>query len=129
MKSTLLLFVYIAVLYIGTASAAEFVMPLGIPKPPDARLAISDVYDTPSGDREEWIARFGTKVSRQDMISFYRSALEEAGFRIYSSADRADYAMIAAKKGDDRVTISFKSQSDWVEAEENEISIKAVYNK
>jgi hypothetical protein len=129
MKSTLLLFIYIAALCIGAASAAELTMPLGIPQPPDARLAISDAYDTPSGDRKEWIARFGTKVPRQDMISFYRNALEEAGFKIYSSANRPDYAMIAAKRDDDRVTITFKAQSDWVEADENEISIKAVFNK
>lgn len=129
MKNTLLLFVYIAALCVGTASAAELIMPLGIPKPAGARLAISDAYEAPGGGREEWIARFGTKASRQDMLSFYRNALEKAGFQIYSSADRADYAMIAAKRNDDRVTIAFKTKSDWVEADESEISIKAVYNK
>jgi len=129
MKSTLLLFVYIAAIYIGVASATELSMPLGIPKPPDSRLAISDIYDAPGGEREEWIARFGTKVSRQEMLSFYRTALKKAGFKTYSSADKADYAMIAAKRDDDRISITFKNQSDWVEADENEISIKAVYNK
>lgn len=129
MKSTLLLFAYIAALYIGTAGAAELTIPFGIPKPPDSRLAISDAYDTPGGDRREWIARFATKAARQDILALYRNALAEAGFSVYSSADRADSAMIAAKRDDDRITISFRNQSDWVEADESEVSIKAEYNK
>lgn len=129
MKNTLLLFVCIAALYVGSAGAAELTMPFGIPKPPDSRLAINDAYDSAGGDREEWIARFGTKASRPDILAFYRNALEEAGFEIYSSADKANSAMIAAKRGSDRITISFKSESDWVEADESEVSIKAVYNK
>ena len=128
MKGTLF-FICLAALYVGSAGAAELTIPFGIPKPPEARLAIKDAYDSPGGDREEWIARFGTKASRTDIIAFYRSALEEAGFEIYSSADRADSAMIAAKRNDDRITISFKKESDWVEADESEISIKAVYKK
>lgn len=131
MKSTLRLLIYIAALYFYTASsnAAELTIPFGLPEPPEARLAISDVFDSAGGDREEWVARFGTKASRSDIIAFYRQTLEEAGFEIYSSADQLDYAMIAAKRNDDRVTISFKSQSDWVETGENEVSINAKYNK
>ena len=111
------------------SSAAELTIPFGIPEPPDARLAISDVYDAPGGDREDWTARFGTKASRLDIISFYRQALGEAGFKIYSSANKSNYAMIAAKRDDDRITIYFRNQSDWVETDENEVSINAVYNK
>lgn len=129
MKSILLLLTYITALYIGTAGAAELTIPFEIPKLPDARLAISNVYDAPGGGRENWTARFGTKASRQNIIAFYRKALEEAGFKIYSSADRTNNAMIAGKRGDDRVTISFKNKSGWVEADENEVSINAVYNK
>lgn len=128
MKSLLLIFTCIATLYIGIAGAAEITIPFGLPKLPDARLAISDEYDTAGGDRHEWIARFGTKLSRQHTITFYRDALEEAGFEIYSSADRDDYGMIAAKRDDDRITIYHKNESDWVEADESELSIKAVYN-
>lgn len=129
MKNTILLFTCIAAMYLGTAGAADLAIPFGIPQLPDARLAISDAYDSPSGDREEWIARFGTKASRQDIIAFYRNALEEAGFEIYSTADRENSAMIAGKRDDDRITVSFRTQSDWVEADESEFSIKAVYNK
>ncbi|MBQ0753966.1 MAG: hypothetical protein KBT87_00640 [Gammaproteobacteria bacterium] len=129
MKRTLLICTYIAALYIGTAGAAEITIPFGIPQLPDARLAISDEYETPGGGRQEWMARFGTKGSRQNIIAFYRNALVEAGFEIYSSSDKADYAMIAAKRDDDRITIYFKNQSDWVEADESELSIKAVYDK
>lgn len=131
MKSTLLLWTFIAVLSGGTgiASAAEFTMPFGLAIMPDSRLAISDAFDTPSGDREESIARFSTKNSRQDVIAFYRKALEEAGFKVYSASDTPDFAMIAAKRNDDRITVYFKNQSDWVEADESEIHIKAVYKK
>lgn len=129
MKSTLRLLTFIAALYMSTAATAEFSLPYGLAIIPDARLAISDAYDTPSGDRVESIARFGTKVSRQDVIAFYTKALEEAGFKIYSSSDKASYAMIAAKRGDDRITIYHRNESDWVEAGESEFSIKAVYNK
>lgn len=129
MKSTLRLLTFIAALYMSTAATAEFSLPYGLATIHDARLAISDAYDTPSGDRVESIARFGTKVSRQDVIAFYTKALEEAGFKIYSSSDKAAYAMIAAKRGDDRITIYHRNESDWVEAGESEFSIKAVYNK
>jgi hypothetical protein len=129
MKSTLLLLTIIAAFYVGTAAAADFTMPFGLAIAPDARLAISDAYDTAGGDREEAIARFATKTSREDVISFYSAALEAAGFEIYSSADNADFAMIAAKRDDDRITVSFKNESDWVEVDESEISIKAEYNK
>lgn len=129
MKSTLLMFTYIAALFIGAAGAAEITIPFGLPKLTDARLAISDEYEVPGGGRQEWIARFGTKASRQDIIAFYRNALEEAGFQIYSSADKAAYVMISAKRDDDRITIYVRNESDWVEADESELSIKAVYNK
>ena len=131
MKSTILLLTFFAALYVGTGAAAEaeFTMPFGLAVAPDAKLAISDAYDTAGGDREESIARFATKSSRKDVISFYSKALEEAGFEIYSSADNTDFAMIAGKRDDDRVTVSFKNESDWVEADESEISITAVYNK
>ena len=129
MKSILLIFTFITSLYIGAAGAEEITIPLGIPKLPDARLAISNAYDTAGGDRHEWTARFGTKTSREKVIAFYRSALEEAGFKIYSSSDKDAYYMIAAKRNDDRVTIYYKNTSDWVEAGEGELSIKAVYNK
>lgn len=129
MKNALLLLTFVTALYVGTTAAAEFTMPFGLAIAPDARLAISDVFDTAGGDREESIARFGTKILRQDVIAFYSKALEEAGFQIYSSSDNADFAMIAAKRDDDRITVYFKNQSDWVEADESEISIKAVYKK
>lgn len=131
MKYRLRLSIYIAVLYFYTviSAAAELTVPFGLPEPPDAKLAISDVYDSPSGDREEWIARFGTKASRPDIITFYRNALEEVGFEIYSSSDKPNYAMVAAKRDDDRITIYFRNQSDWVEADESEVSINAKYNK
>ena len=131
MKHTLRLLICIAALYFYTviSSAAELTIPFGLPEPLDARLAISDVYDSPGGDREEWIARFGTKASRSDIIAFYRKALEEAGFKTYSSSDEPEFAMIAAKRDDDRITIYFKNQSDWVEADESEVSINAKYNK
>ncbi|MDQ8186679.1 hypothetical protein [Pelagicoccus sp. SDUM812002] len=129
MKSTLLLLTFIAAFFASTAAAEEFTIPFGLAKVPDARLAFSDVYDSPSGDREESIARFTTKDSRQEVIGFYRKALEEAGFQTYSSSDKPDYAMVAAKRDDDRVTIYFRNESDWVEADESEISIKCEYNK
>ncbi|HAW94076.1 MULTISPECIES: hypothetical protein [unclassified Arsukibacterium] len=129
MKCILLILTCVATLTIGAVSAADVIVPFGIPKPPDARLAINDAYDSGAGDREEWIARFGTKASRQDTIAFYRNALEQAGFEIYSTADRAGSAMLAAKRDSDRITIYFKDNSDWVEANESEIFIKAVYNK
>ncbi|MDO6747021.1 hypothetical protein [Gilvimarinus sp. 1_MG-2023] len=131
MKSILQIFTLVTVLFVsaGMAVADEFTPPLGLPVVPDARLAISDAYDTAGGDREESIARFGTKASRNDVIDFYTEALENAGFVIYSSSDKADYAMIAAKRDDDRVTIYYRNQSDWVEADEGEFSIKAVYTK
>ncbi|WP_049721741.1 hypothetical protein [Gilvimarinus polysaccharolyticus] len=128
MKSTLLLLFFSLTASMAMA-AEEFTLPLEIPIVPDARLAISDAYDVPGGGREEAIARFGTKVPRQDVMAFYRAALEEAGFQIYSSSDKAKYAMIAAKRDDDRVTVYFRDQSDWVEADESEFSVKAVYNK
>ena len=111
------------------ATAAEFSMPFGLAIMPDAKLAISDAYDSGSGDREESIARFGTKASRQDVITFYKKALEEAGFKTYSSSDKPNFAMFAAKRENDRITVYFKNKSVWVEADESEISIIAVYDK
>ncbi|MGB3621283.1 MAG: hypothetical protein WBA20_08060 [Ketobacter sp.] len=129
MKIIVRLVALIAALNAGTVVADEFSMPFGLAAIPGARLAISDAYDTAGGDREESIARFGTQVAREEVISFYRNALEEAGFKIYSSSDRPDYAMIAGKRDDDRITVYYKNQSDWVEADEGELSVKAEYNK
>ena len=127
MKNILLLLIFIVTA--GTAVAEEYTLPFGIGIVSDAKLAISDTFDSPSGDREESIARFATKMTRQDVIDFYKNALEAAGFEIYSSSDKDNYAMIAAKRDADRVTVYYKNQSDWVEEGESEIFFKAVYNK
>jgi hypothetical protein len=131
MKNTLFLFTIIELFFvsIGTTYSANYTMPFGIAIIPDATLAISDVHDSPAGDREESIARFATKTSRQSVITFYRKALKEAGFEIYSSSDQTKYAMIAAKRGGDRVTIYYKNKSDWVKEDESEFSFKAIYKK
>ncbi|WFB34545.1 hypothetical protein P3T73_10265 [Kiritimatiellota bacterium B12222] len=129
MKNTYLFLILISALLLGRLVAEEYTLPYELTLIPEARLAISDVYDSPGGDREESIARFGSKSSREEVIAFYRKALEEAGFTIYSSSDKPTYAMIAGKRNDDRITIYFKTESDWVEADESEISFKAVYNK
>lgn len=129
MKNTLLVLAFVAALHVGTTTAAEYTVPFGLATAPGSRLVISDVFDTAAGDQEESIARFGTKASRLNVIAFYTEALEGAGFEIYSSSDNADFAMIAAKREDDRITVYYKMKSDWVEPDENEISIKAVYKK
>jgi len=129
MKIISMLLIFVTALFAGTAVAEEYTMPFGLATLPGARLAISDAYDTAGGDRVESVARFGTKASREDVIDFYRKAVEEAGFKTYSSSDKPEYAMFAAKRDDDRVTIYYRNSSDWVEADEGEFSIKAVYNK
>ena len=129
MKKVLMLLTLMITVFGGQAAAAEYTMPYGLANLPEARLAISDAYDTAGGDRVESIARFGTKKSREEVITFYRNALEEIGFKSYSSSDKPEYYMFAAKRDDDRVTIYYKNTSDWVEADEAEFSIKATYNK
>ena len=129
MKNKLLLLTFIALINSGAVAAAEFTLPFALTIMPNARLAISEVYDTPSGDREESIARYATKASREEVITFYKKALKEAGFQTYSASDKPKYYMFAAKRNNDRITVYFKNQSDWVEAGESEISIKGIYDK
>lgn len=130
MKKAALLLAFVVTIYGGAISAAEFVTPFGLATAPDARLVVSDVYDTYSGSsREESTARLGTINTPQKTIAFYRKALEEAGFRIYSSFDRGDSAYVAGKRGNDRITVLVKKESNWVEPGENEIHIIAQYDK
>lgn len=129
MKNIMMLLILMTTAFGSEAAAVEFTMPYGLATLPEARLAISDAYDTPGGDRVESIAKFGTKKSREEVITFYRNALEAIGFKSYSSSDKPEYYMFAAKRDDDRVTIYYKNTSDWVEADEAEFSIKATYNK
>jgi hypothetical protein len=37
--------------------------------------------------------------------------------------------VIAAKRGDDRVSVYYKNKSDWVKEGESEFSFKAIYKK
>ncbi|WP_154222063.1 hypothetical protein [Marinicella rhabdoformis] len=129
MKRIVMLLTFVSVVCGSAALAEAYTMPFGLPSLPDARLAISDSYDTAGGDRVESIARFGTNKSREEVIALYRKATEEAGFQSYSSSDKPEYYMFAAKRGDDRLTIYYRNTSDWVEAGEAEFSIKAVFNK
>lgn len=129
MKSTLLAVAFAAALTVCPLAAADFNMPFGIAVAPGARLVIGDVFDSPSGDREEAIARFATKDSRQYVIAFYRKALEEAGFLINAAVDEATRTSLSAKRDDDRINVYYKETSDWVEAGESEISINARYTK
>lgn len=129
MKRIILLLSFIVSITAGAVVAADFVLPFGLTAAPGSTLAISDKYDSGSGDREEAIARFATKDTREVAITYYRQALESAGFEIYSASDTEKHAMIAGKRGDDRVTVTYKESSDWVEENESELAIKAVYKK
>ena len=129
MKKAFLLLTFIFALCGSTAAIADFTMAYGMPIFPDARLAVSDVFDSAGGDREESYARFGTKASRKDVINFYRKALKKAGFQASLSNGNANYEGFSAKRGRDRIKVSFKNQGDWVKADESEISIIAVYDK
>ncbi|WP_299082492.1 hypothetical protein [uncultured Paraglaciecola sp.] len=131
MKNILSILTLITALNSGTATAAdsEFTLPFGLTTVPNAKLVISDVFDSPTGDREESVAKFSTKQSREFVIEFYRKSLAEAGFTIYSKSDTAKYYMIAAKRNDDRITVYYRNQSDWVSEDESEIALTAKYNK
>ena len=47
MKRTILLLTFISALCASTAAIAEFTMAYGLPIYPDARLAVSDAFDSP----------------------------------------------------------------------------------
>ncbi len=122
--------VMVTIALCGTAlRAADFQLPFGLPVMRDARLLITDSFDSPSGDREESITRFATNASPQDIDAFYRGALEAVGFKVYSGYDKGDRTYAAGKRDRDRITVSAKSNSAEVEPGEVEILIVAKYDK
>ncbi len=121
--------ILIAVFCITTLDAAEFQLPFGLPTVVDARLIVADAFDSPGGEREESISRFATSASPQEVDAFYRSALEAAGFTIYSGYDKGDRTFAAGKRNRDRITVSAKRDSEEVEPGEVEILIVAKYDK
>ena len=72
MKNILSILTLITALNLGKATAAdsEFTLPFGLATVPNAKLVISDVFDSPAGDREESVAKFSTKQSREFVIDF-----------------------------------------------------------
>lgn len=116
-------------IYAGYIDASEFTIPFGLPTAPDARLIVSDAYDSGVDTREEFIARFGTQQPLQDIITFYQSALADAGFKTSLPSDRGDSLAITAQRDRDRIRITATSDVDWAEPGENEIVIVAIYDK
>lgn len=72
MKSTLSLLIFIAALYFYTASsnAAELTFPFGLPEPPEARLAISDVFDSAGVTGKNGLRGLARKHRVQTLLPF-----------------------------------------------------------
>ena len=129
MKNGMLAVLMAAVFCIATVSATEYQIPFGLPALPDARLIISDKIDSPSGDREESIFRFATTATPQEVDTFYRSALEAAGFLVSAKSDKGDSIFTSGKRDRDRITVSAKRDSEEVQPGEVEVLIVGKYDK
>ena len=129
MSSVVSALILITAMYAGSTNASETTIPFGLPTAPEARLLISDAYDSGSETREEFIARFGTNQTLQDVIIFYQSALADAGFSTSLPSDRGDSVAITAKRDNDRIRITATSDGQWADPGENEIVIVATYDK
>ena len=129
MRRTITTLLLVATLHIAPVGASEFNMPFGLAVTPDARLLISDAYDSGGDTREESVARFGTQLSLQEVIDFYQAVLAEAGFKLSVPTDRGHYMGINGKRGTDRIRVSVRNDGDWADAGENELTIVATYDK
>lgn len=129
MKYAMSIMILIATMCSGALGASEFTMPFGLPVPPEARLLISDQYDSGVNTREESIARFGTHKSLQEVIAFFQSALADAGFKVSLPSDRGESVAITARRDRDRIRITVTKAGSWADEGENELIIVAVYDK
>ena len=113
----------------SVAIASNVKMPFGLAQLPEARLLVSDAYESGAPEREEFVARFGTAMALSDAIAFYQSALEEAGFKLSLPNQSENKMSFNGKRGADRIRVSARTDGDWADAGENELTIVATYTK
>jgi len=129
MKHTFKALCFFVLIVASSAIASDLKMPFGLPQLPEARLLVSDAYESGASEREEFVARFGTKMALGDAIAFYQSALEEAGFKISLPNNTGNKISFSGKRESDRIRVSARTDGGWADAGENELTIVANYNK
>ncbi len=129
MKNTFNALCFFVVIVASWAIASDVKMPFGLAQLPEARLLVSDAYESGAPEREEFTARFGTAMTLSDAIAFYQLALEEAGFKLSLPNESENRISFGAKRGSDRIRVSARTDGDWADTGENELTIVATYNK
>lgn len=103
-------------------SPAEFEMPFDLPMAPDTRVIVVAEYFV--GTIKEANGSLATKGTAKQVVSFYETALKDAGFTIFSKTDSAKRVYIAAKRGKgDFFSISSYGNDDGLEAGETKLTI------
>jgi hypothetical protein len=120
-----LLLITMSLFSFGKAFASpptEFEMPFDLAMAPDTRVVTVAEYLV--GTIKEANGSLATTGSAKNVVSFYESALKDAGFRIFSKTDNVNRVAIAAKRGKgDFFSISNYGSDEGLEVGETNLTI------